>query len=313
MDPRTVDALFEVFGRRKRLGKRRAQLEDPDFWREINPHLTISDGPLAPRVTPLAFPAADAQWHADFMQEEGYLQTRPVFTEEEMAPLREAVERVVADDLPSGMVWLYDEFYLLLARVEAILAPMLGRSPLLLPQDFWVFHVPAGAVGRTGFGAYGPHRDYYVDEGFVRGARPSVVNTWIPLTDVTTLDSCMYVVHPEGDRDFRSTTEDVDPAGLNLTDIRALPTPAGALIAFTSRVTHWGSRSSRFAAGPRIAMTCVLQRRDAPLFAREVIDLEQPLPWSRRLELVLDSVGDSGLERGPQSEAARAVDDEQAS
>ncbi|GMV22113.1 MAG: hypothetical protein AMXMBFR57_20620 [Acidimicrobiia bacterium] len=298
MDQKTIDAVFEAFGQRRRLGRRREEIEDPDFWRRLNPQLTISDGPLAPRVTPLDFPPDQARWHADFMQEEGYLQTRPVFSAVELAPLREAVERVVAADLPSGMVWLYDEFYLLLARVESILEPMLGRAPLLLPKDFWVFYVPAGTAGRTGFGAYGPHRDYYVDDGFAAGQRPSVVNTWIPLTDVTTLDSCMYVVHPEGDADFRGSLEAVRQDQLTLTDIRALPTPAGALIAFTSRIAHWGSRSSRFATGPRIAMTCVLQRRDVAPFSREVIDLTAPLPWSRRLALVLDSVGESGLEGG---------------
>jgi hypothetical protein len=298
VDPRTIDAVFDAFAQRRRFGRRRAEIEDPEFWKSLNPHLTISEGPLADRVTPLPFDQAAAEWHAAFMQEEGYLQTPPVFSAAELAPLREAVERVVAADLPSGMVWLYDEFYLLLARVESILAPMLGRAPLLLPKDFWVFYVPAGTAGRTGFGAYGPHRDYYVDEGYVAGTRPRVVNTWIPLTDVTTLDSCMYVVHPHGDADFLSTREEVRQDQLTLTDIRALPTPAGALIAFTSRIAHWGSRSSRFAAGPRIAMTCVLQRRDVPPFSREVIDLTQPLPWARRLALVLDSVGESGVEGG---------------
>lgn len=298
VDARTIDALFDTFGKRKRFGQRRAQIEDPDFWRRLNPHLTISEDPMEPRVRPLDFPSEQAEFHAQFMQEEGYLQTPPVFDAAELEPLRLAVERVVAEDLPSGMVWLYDECYMFMARIASILEPMLGPSPILLPKDFWMFYVPPGSVGRTGFGAYGLHRDYYVDPGFVEGKRPSVVNAWIPFTDVTTLDSCMYVVHPDGDPDFWTLKQEIRRDELTLTDIRALPTPAGGVIAFSSRVTHWGSRSSRHAKGPRIALTCVLQRRDTPPCSPEVIDLTQPLPWSRRLELVLDSVGETGLEGG---------------
>ena len=296
MDPNTIDRVFGAIAQRKRLGRRLPELQDPDFWRRLNPQLTISDAPIAPRTPRVDMPDALREHHTAFLIEEGYLQTPPLLSAEEIAPLRTGVERLVADGLPSGMVWVYDEAYALLWRLSSVLAPMLGESPILLPEDFWVFYIPPGSAGRTGFGAYGPHRDYVVDDAFLAGERPRVLTAWIPLTDVTTLDSCMYVVHPSGDPDYLSPRPEVRRDQITLTDIRALPTPAGALIAFSSRVAHWGSRSSRFATGPRIAMACILQRRDVPPFLERTIDLEQPLTWERRWALVMDSVGHTGLE-----------------
>jgi len=296
VDPRDVDELFAAIAQRRRVGRMHDRLRDPQFWRDLNPQLTISESPIASRVTPLTLPAGQADHHAAFLMEEGYLQTPPLFPITEITPLREAVERIVALGLPSGLAWVYDEFYGLMARLAPVLRPMLGADPLMLPRDFWVFHVPPGSHTRTGFGAYGRHRDYFVDRPFIDGALPRVLNTWIPLTDVTTLDSCMYVVHPEGDADYRTDTQEVRADAVRLEDIRALPTPAGAVIAFSSRVAHWGSRSSRFATGPRIAVTCVLQRRDCAPFEKDVLDLTLPLSWERRLALVFASLGTTGLE-----------------
>lgn len=296
VDRRDVDELFAAIGRRRRVGRMHDRLRDPQFWRDLNPQLTISESAIGPKVTPLAVPAEQADHHAAFLMEEGYLQTAPLFSMADITPLREAVERIVALGLPSGLAWVYDEFYGLMARLAPVLRPMLGADPLMLPRDFWVFHIPPGAHTRTGFGAYGRHRDYFVDRQFINGGLPRVLNTWIPLTDVTTLDSCMYVVHPEGDDDYRADTQEVRSEAVRLEDIRALPTLAGAVIAFSSRVAHWGSRSSRFATGPRIAVTCVLQRRDCEPFENEVLDLTQPLSWQRRIDLVFASLGETGLE-----------------
>lgn len=303
IDPESIDALFESFAARKRVGQLRDRLSDPDFWRELNPHLTISETQIASRVDPLPFPEAEALAHADFLQQEGYLLAPQMFSASVIAPLREAVDRIVARGLPSGMAWVYDEFYALFHRVQRVFEPMLGPSPLMLPKDFWVFHVPAGRAGRTGFGAYGPHRDYFVDRAFLDGGRPRVMNVWIPLTDVTPLDSCMYVVHPEGDEDYWTETADVRQEAVELSAIRALPAPAGSVVAFSTRAIHWGSRSSRFASGPRVSVTCVLQRRDTAPFSDPVLDLTQPLTWARRWELVMSSVGHTGLEgdRAPRS------------
>lgn len=296
IDPGNIDALFDAIATRKRVGRLREQMGDPEFWRQLNPHLTISETPIASRVEPIPYSQTDATTHADLLQQEGYLLAPNVFSPAEIAPLLQAVETVVARGLPSGMVWVYDEFYALFHRVQRVFEPMLGPSPLMLPKDFWVFHVPPGRAGRTGFGAYGPHRDYFVDRAFQEGGRPRVMNVWIPLTDVTPLDSCMYIVHPDGDEDYWTDTPDVRLEAFELSDIRAVPAPAGSVVAFSTRTIHWGSRSSALAKGPRVSATCVLQRRDTAPFSDPVLDLTLPLSWERRWELVLSSVGHSGLE-----------------
>ncbi len=304
-DPKEIDAIFGAIAQRKRVGRMAEEIRNPDFWRALNPELTISDAPIAGRVPPTPMPLAEAEAHARHLISEGYLLTPPLFSTEEITRLRVAVERVVALGLPSGFVWVYDECYGLFARLEHVLMPMLGPSPLLLPEDFWAFYVPAGTPDRTGFGAYGPHRDYVLDRHFLEGGMPRVLNTWIPLTDVTPLDSCMYVVHPDADPDYHTDLINVRTETLSLQGIRALPTPAGGMIAFSTRAAHWGSRSSTQATGPRISITCILQRRDTAPFLEDVLDLTMPLTWEHRLRLVMSSLGSTGLEGDRPAPSAR--------
>jgi hypothetical protein len=58
----------------------------------------------------------------------------------------------------------------------------------------------------------------------------------------------------------------------SLQDIRALPAEAGAVLGWNEYALHWGSRSSRWADGPRISLTARFQSRD--LGGSDLVTLE---------------------------------------
>jgi len=141
--------------------------------------------------------------------------------------------------------------------------------------------------GHRGFGSsFGlPHRDYSAadslhcdgdgDDGDHRHS-PAVLNVWIPLNDATNDNGCMYVVPREFDSDFARTDghhAHMNPAtevqrGVSskihfpLHGARALPAPAGSLIAWYGNTIHWGSSCSKYAKDPRKSIALTFIRSD---------------------------------------------------
>jgi hypothetical protein len=144
--------------------------------------------------------------------------------------------------------------------------------------------------GHRGFGSsFGlPHRDYSAADSLYReeeekdcpkdtaSDHPAILNVWIPLNDATLDNGCMYVVPREFDADFARTDSHhahMNPAtevraGLSskihfpLHGVRALPAPAGSLIAWYGNTIHWGSTCSRYAKVPRKSIALTFRRGD---------------------------------------------------
>ena len=84
------------------------------------------------------------------------------------------------------------------------------------------------------------------------------LSIWVPLTDATLTNGCMYVV-PRGEdvkgamaRFNTSETTYADTVTL-LQHARALPAPAGSVLGWGFDVLHWGSLS-RNASAPRVSV-----------------------------------------------------------
>jgi hypothetical protein len=291
LDPEEIDASFHAMRVRRVLERSRDRIVDPDFWRELNPEFAITDEPIASGAMPYDVRWLDAALVERRLHADGYFVTPPVVDVAEVTRLRQGIERVVAAGFPAGFAFVYDDVYRLYARFDRLFAPLLGPRPLLLPTDAWVFHVPAGDGVRTHWTTFGPHRDWIgPDPAVLAGESPSVLVGWTALTDVTPIDSCLYVVPADCDPDYRSTTKEVNTAGLRLQDVRALPAPAGALVLMTVHLVHWGSRSSALSTAPRTSLSMFFQRRDVAPFTQPVIDTAFPIPFRSRLTWIYNTM-----------------------
>src|SRR5206468_1829864 len=69
-------------------------------------------------------------------------------------------------------------------------------------------------------------------------------------------------------------------------NIRALPAPAGALLAWNHNLLHWGGRASRLAAGPRCSAAMEFQRADMKPREIPAVDPTYMLTFQEQLALI---------------------------
>jgi hypothetical protein len=176
------------------------------------------------------------------------------------ARLAHAVLDLAARNIPEVFAFVYDEFWQVFASAGRLYGALLGYDHAVTPSEIWVFHVP---TGRSAAG-WAPHRDMGSTQDTIRSdGTPAALTVWIPLTDATPLNGCMYVLPESMDEDIQPQRLKLPRPTLELLQcIRALPAPAGSVLGWNTRVLHWGGRSSDQAEQPRIAVGIYLQSRD---------------------------------------------------
>ena len=120
-----------------------------------------------------------------------------------------------------------------------------------------------------------PHRDFSYDEAHFPGPEglPRVCNVWIPLTDATVDNGCLWVIPKEFDPmyaqpDHYDHSRPATPAfekGVTklrfpVAAARPLPCAAGSAIAWHN-VIHWGGACGKRAPVPRIAIAATFKVR----------------------------------------------------
>jgi ectoine hydroxylase-related dioxygenase (phytanoyl-CoA dioxygenase family) len=158
---------------------------------------------------------------------------------------------------------------------------MLGENYRVL-GDFWIWCISS----RTASAGWRPHRDYQFRKRMtVRDdGTPLIVTVWIPFTDATPLNGCIYLLPMSRDPNVPDRLLSFEIP--NLQDVRALPAQAGSVLAWNQYVLHWGGAASTWADGPRMSTGIYAQAADVPLFTDKPVDFDQDLPFARRLSLI---------------------------
>lgn len=216
------------------------------------------------------------------LKREGYVQVPDAIPAELTGPISETVAKFFRLSIPLPFAFVYDELWLAFQSLSKFLGAAMGQDYRALP-DFWVWHVNPNenAAG------WGPHRDRCVPT-LDPDNSPHTLTVWLPFTDATPLNGCMYVLPAH--RDDRFVERRWDGEGNNTVhnpqDIRALPATAGSMLAWNQAVLHWGSRGSRLGTGPRISAAFEFQRADRPAFNSPLLDPHRIPSFSERLGLI---------------------------
>jgi len=253
------------------------EVESREFWQELCPHMTIG-GPAA--VTPAQ--VGDTGLLMSDLKREGYIQVPDAFGERCTAPIRDAVTLLSQRGIPLPFAFVFDELWLAFQGLSRFLSTALGADYRALP-DFWVWYVPPNenAAG------WGPHRDR-VQPTLDPDNSPHTLTVWLPFTDATPLNGCMYVLPAHHDPRFVERRWDGDGNNVvhNPQDIRALPATAGSLLAWNQAVLHWGSRGSRLGKAARISAAFEFQRGDRAPFNNPLLDPARIPTFTERLGLI---------------------------
>lgn len=273
--------------------RHRKDVANVDYWRRLNPDCCITDQPFPRSPTPYPVPPEGMERHLAQIRKEGYFQTSPIVDPAEMDKLRRCITTVVSHGHDASYALVYNEFYHVMARLTHVLSPVLGPGYQLVPDEYSAYYIPPDdkAAGTH------PHRDSLrIATSMEPDGTPTLVNVWIPLTDATTLNSCIYVLPAHVDPHYPcrdggsiaagSSPEEVNLQTTDLWSIRALPVKAGSVLCWSAHLLHWGARSSEYATHPRIAFATYYQSRRVPPYHEVTMDIPSPLPFEKRLHLI---------------------------
>ena len=219
---------------------------DQDYWRQLSPSCSIA-GQIGTAGESAPLSSAETETQRVKLRREGYFQTRPVIAPEVLGRLRQAIDNVRAEHWPAVFAFVYDEFWEIVRTpsIVQLVSACLGEG-YRQNARIWAFYV-APARGARG---WHPHSD---------STDVSRLTVWVPLTDATVDNGCMYVIPrdrltPDLRGDYHKI-ESVSHAQLDvlLQSTRALPSPAGAFLGWTHDVVHWGSVSSGI-GDPRVSL-----------------------------------------------------------
>jgi hypothetical protein len=149
----------------------------------------------------------------------------------------EVVETITRAGWPPVFAYVYDELWTLWQTVPVvqILRAALGDCYKWIPHGWCHYVRPVrGASG------WPPHID---------GNLPNRISIWIPLTDATLDNGCVYLVPKDmNDAGIGERRELRYASNLQMRQLlqrgMALPAPAGSLLGWEFRVLHWARRRS---------------------------------------------------------------------
>ncbi len=258
-----------------------------DFWRELNPDLSISEHPFQVSQ-PAPQPASSLlEEYRERMAEEAYFQTEPTLPPEMLASMRQAIESVKAAGLPAMFAFVYDVFYQGLTHFDAAFTAALGENYRLVP-NFAVYYIEASDQGK----GFAPHRDAEYRNALDEHGMPTVMTVWITVTEASPLNSCLYIVPKHRDPQYASSVQDlsVTADAFAWEDVRALPTPPGVMSCWTQYLFHWGSRASRRAQEPRVTYAVYLQSAQVDPVEEGTVAVPSALGFAQRLSMICRSL-----------------------
>lgn len=253
------------------------RVDDIAQWRTLCPELHVEGNIERP-----LFDMGDIEELVKEIRTEGYVNVPNVLPESLFGPLRRGVERLYESGVLLPFSFVYDEFWLAYQGAARFMSAVLGQDYRALP-DFWTWRVPAADTGA----GWGPHRDR-VQPTVDPDNSPHSLTVWLPFSDATPLNGCMYVLPAHLDERFQTRVFD-GPGNNHVADpqrIRAVPATAGSFLAWNQALLHWGGRGSRLGAAPRISAAFEFQRGDRQPYNMPLLDPMRMPSFEERLGLI---------------------------
>jgi hypothetical protein len=272
------------------LGHGKAELLSAPYWVTMGGRvgLSVSDRVRDRDHRPPSPPLDRSVLQAD-MRRDGYVNIREgqlASSVDDMAALSSLIDELESAGLPAQFMLLFDEVWDVVNGVSNALEPLFGLANI---QDFFVFHVRAGGSG------WPMHRDRggaNPAAGFTPDGMPLSTTVWISLTAASLATSCIFCLPAYADPNYSSETvaeEATTIVARAHQHIRPIPVFQGDVLAWSSRLLHWGSASPKDAPAPRKTLAFTMAH---PSFEQpSIITSSSRLPaFEARLVLVAYSL-----------------------
>jgi len=232
----------------------------PDYWRKLNPQLNVCQSLSFDDFELNSFSLQETDEMLEQLNREGYFSTSsPLIKSEVTAKMLLGVENLKKAGWHEVWAFVYDEFWQVTRTpsMQKLLSGHLGEKFMALP------HVVVHYVHPETGSGWSPHVDF--------SDRQDRFTVWFSLSDATLDNGCMYVVAKN------RVSSALLQKWLNMEDLshrevkvllqstKALPVPAGSLLAWRGDLVHWGAMSTK-KTHARVSLSVVYIKEDtAPL------------------------------------------------
>jgi hypothetical protein len=245
-----------------------------EYWRTLCPELGIMRQQDLERLQSVPLSSEQAAWACAHLERHGYFQIPEIIAPAVVERMYRCVETLHSSGWPPVFSFVYDEFWAVprTPSLVNLLSRKLGTG-YVQAAGVWTYRVDP-KVRASG---WSPHVD----------SRNNVerITLWIPLTDATIGNGCMYVIPqdrvPPALRasylDWTAVSR--DELGILLQHVTPLPTAAGSVLGWNNSLIHWGGRALEPATFPRISIGVEFwskrgkpRRWETPVFDLQLLD-----------------------------------------
>jgi hypothetical protein len=204
-------------------------LRNISYWRGLAPNLHVNDAEFLHQQGIYPDESVNKSYIHDQILHEGYAQLNSLSWQLPLDDMVALIDTLHSRHIPITFCFMYDEFWFIFMHLHPTLQHILGSEYQRLP-DFWAWRVDPDQSER----GWHVHRDKGHETLYSNGM-PKSLTVWIPLTDATTDNGCMYVLPADRDPTYR-TDQLVFPYFRQVAgDIRALPIQAGKILLHSNR------------------------------------------------------------------------------
>jgi Phytanoyl-CoA dioxygenase (PhyH) len=222
---------------------------DSQYWRSLCPELGIMIQQDLDHLQSTSLSPEQAGWTCAHLERHGYFQIPGIISPTAVARMYKCVETLRRSGWPPVFSFVYDEFWAIVRTPSLVtfLSRKLGAG-YLQAAGVWTYRVDPKARAS----GWSPHVDSRNDE--------ERITIWIPLTDATVGNGCMYVIPrdrvppdlPACYLDWTSISQ--DQLGILLRNVTPLAAAAGSVLGWNNSLIHWGGRALEAATFPRISI-----------------------------------------------------------
>jgi hypothetical protein len=253
-----------------------------DYWKGLASAMGLLDMRSLDHLEGGAYSSEQEEWALGHLKRHGYFRMLPLVAPDITARMCSAVEMLRKAGWPAIFTYVYDEFWAAwrAPSVVRLLSRCLGGG-YLQTSGVWTYRVDPMQRGS----GWPPHVDSEDDA--------ERLTVWIPLTEATTDNGCMYVIPqdrvppnlPANYRDWTSIS--AQELSRLLHSVTPLPAVAGSVLGWNNRLIHWGGGSTELAAGPRISVAAEFLREGTRPHGSQLPVLDVSLPdFPTRLRVI---------------------------
>ena len=252
------------------------------FWEDFIPGMAITECPFLGCKGDLTDHAKslDKTKYVKQMKQDGYVNLQGILPAERMEKMAQVILKLVENDLPPALCFVYDEFWQIYKDIAPVMSPIIGDN-YMISLNRWAWHIPPDGS----YAGFGPHRDM-VGSRFPplqADGLPMITTAWIPLREVHAENACLYLLPQQCDPNIPGNMIKLGVPFERLQDIKALPAKAGAIMSWNGNVMHWGGRASPWADEPRISIGVYLMRLKGATLSGVRTGISDPVTFDFRL------------------------------